>query len=356
MRTPLVSICLPNLNTRPFLEERMETILAQTVTDWELIVCDSYSEDGAWEYFQKFKDDPRVHLHQVPRKGVYAGWNECLRRARGEYIYIATSDDTADPRLLEVLLNALGRFPDVKMATSFFSFIDENSAVIDINQPEYSSLGVRYSGAEIYGDWLLKDHRRHGPSEFVATCVDNHVWLTITCVLFRTSLLKDVGLFAENKTPKADFEWGLRSCLFTDTVHVGQNLATYRIHRKQATQGVDFAKIAYVYVTMIEDTFRELAGKLPPELRDPLAQQRLLWPKKVLAFNSLELYWNNLLKSPGKFAERFAAGAQRQPSLTLQQMLHGFSWRYRPQVDARQYVEEFLEEFGLPPVCRSVTF
>ncbi len=52
---PLVSICLPTLNARRFLEPRMESILAQTLTDWELIVCDSYSNDGTWEYFQQFK-------------------------------------------------------------------------------------------------------------------------------------------------------------------------------------------------------------------------------------------------------------------------------------------------------------
>jgi len=52
MPTPLVSICLPNLNTCRFLAERMETLLAQTVNDWELIICDSHSDGGSWEFFQ----------------------------------------------------------------------------------------------------------------------------------------------------------------------------------------------------------------------------------------------------------------------------------------------------------------
>ena len=49
---PVVSICLPNLNNRPYLEERLQTILAQTFSDWELIVYDNYSDDGAWELLQ----------------------------------------------------------------------------------------------------------------------------------------------------------------------------------------------------------------------------------------------------------------------------------------------------------------
>ena len=66
---PLVSICLPSLNTHQFLEERMETIFRQTVTDWELIVCDSYSDDKSWEFFQKFKGDKRVRLLSGTQRG-----------------------------------------------------------------------------------------------------------------------------------------------------------------------------------------------------------------------------------------------------------------------------------------------
>ena len=87
--TPLVSICLANLNRRRFLEERMGTFFSQTLRDWELIVCDSYSNDGSWEFLNKFKNDPRVHLHQVPRKGIIPGLNECIQRAKGKYIYQA---------------------------------------------------------------------------------------------------------------------------------------------------------------------------------------------------------------------------------------------------------------------------
>ena len=50
---PTVSICVPNLNTRPFLPERFETIFQQTLKDWELLVYDSYSDDGAWENIQQ---------------------------------------------------------------------------------------------------------------------------------------------------------------------------------------------------------------------------------------------------------------------------------------------------------------
>ena len=48
-RTPRVSICVPNLNTRPFLPERFETIFTQTFPGLGAPAYDSYSDDGAWE-------------------------------------------------------------------------------------------------------------------------------------------------------------------------------------------------------------------------------------------------------------------------------------------------------------------
>ena len=106
----MLSILIPTLNAAEFLEARMNSILNQTYTDWELIICDSYSEDGTWEYFSRFKGDPRVRMYRVPKEGLYAGWNECLRRARGNYVHIATADDFEEPvfyaELIERLMDA----------------------------------------------------------------------------------------------------------------------------------------------------------------------------------------------------------------------------------------------------------
>jgi hypothetical protein len=59
MTEPLVPICLPNLNTRPFLPERVRTILRQTYGNWELIVSDNYSEDGGGTSFGRSRGPNR---------------------------------------------------------------------------------------------------------------------------------------------------------------------------------------------------------------------------------------------------------------------------------------------------------
>ncbi len=86
MTNPKVSICVPNLNTLPFLPERFETIFNQTFQDWELLVYDGYSDDGAWEYIgQLAAREPRMHIWQGPREGTPGSWSPCVRKARGEY-------------------------------------------------------------------------------------------------------------------------------------------------------------------------------------------------------------------------------------------------------------------------------
>ena len=108
MNAPRVSVCLPNLNNRAYLEERIATIEAQSFKDWELVICDNFSDDGAWEFFQELaKRDSRVRISQEPRAGMYANWNNCIVKARGEFIYVATSDDTMAEDCLEKMVKAL---------------------------------------------------------------------------------------------------------------------------------------------------------------------------------------------------------------------------------------------------------
>ena len=325
----------------------METLLAQTFTAWELIVCDSYSTDGSWEFFQKFGTDPRVRLYQVPREGIYAGWNECVRRAQGEYIYMATSDDTAEPQLLETMLSALAKFPEVDIATCNVTPIDVNSRPLKTNdmlpRPE-----------KIYGDWMQRDHRRHGISEFVAACVGGPVWGSITQTLLRRCLFEKVGLFPAGKPSFADVQWGGRVSLGTDAIHIAKPLATFRIFDDQATAKIDWATAAWTHVQMIRETLQVFHDRLPEQLQTHDATDRLAWPFEVRAFNALHLNPGTLLRDPWHTLRNLGRGLSRQPDLTLRHLAGGGRWRNRPQVDEREYVERCLADFHLPPICSAI--
>ena len=139
--TPHLSICLPNLNTRPYLVERIDCILAQTCSDWELVISDNYSDDGSWEFFRELEGkDSRVLAAQAPKEGMYANWNRGIKRTQGKYIYIATSYDTMAPDCLERMADALENNPACDLALCPLVAIDESSATIaEPRRPECSA-------------------------------------------------------------------------------------------------------------------------------------------------------------------------------------------------------------------------
>jgi glycosyltransferase involved in cell wall biosynthesis len=64
VRVPRVSSCVPNFNTRPYLLEPFESIRNQMLQDWELIVCDGYFEDGAWDYIRKTAVNQHLEIYR----------------------------------------------------------------------------------------------------------------------------------------------------------------------------------------------------------------------------------------------------------------------------------------------------
>src|SRR5262249_47880344 len=128
-RAPKVSILLPCLNARRFLEPRIKSLLTQTCSDWEAIVLDSHSSDGSWEFFQSVaSQDLRFQLRQIPEEGLYAALNRGLELVSGEFLHIATCDDTMSPRFLDAMLCALEQCPEAGIAACDLTLINEHGA------------------------------------------------------------------------------------------------------------------------------------------------------------------------------------------------------------------------------------
>lgn len=106
--SPRVSVVVPTFNRRKLLEETLETIFAQTLTDFELIVVDNMSEDGTEEYVRSIAD-PRVRYFRNPNHGVIAvNRNFGIRKAVGSYVAFCDDDDLWLPEKLEKQLAAFG--------------------------------------------------------------------------------------------------------------------------------------------------------------------------------------------------------------------------------------------------------
>ena len=221
---PKISILLPSLNTFSFLEERLKTILNQTLDDWELIIVDSYSDDGSWELLQTYASrDSRIYASQAPREGVYAGINRCLSQARGEYVYIATSDDTMTFDCLEKMVAALESQPTCDIAHCCLNIIDETG---QLTKKQWNT----WDKTKFFGEHINHQHIRLAPYDGILYCALGTLYSSLTQLLIRRKVFEEIGNFRTDFGSHGDFEWGIRAGLTANTVHVPHYLATWRLH------------------------------------------------------------------------------------------------------------------------------
>lgn len=111
MDRPLVSVIVPNYCHARFLEQRIQSILDQTYQNFELIILDDCSQDdGASQaIIESYRSNPHVsHIvyNEVNSGSPFKQWRKGIELAKGEYVWIAESDDFCLPTLLETLLDA----------------------------------------------------------------------------------------------------------------------------------------------------------------------------------------------------------------------------------------------------------
>jgi hypothetical protein len=106
---PTASVIVPNYNHSRYLRKRIGSILEQTYQDFELILLDDGSTDESREILASYAGDPRVRVefNEKNSGSTFKQWNKGVRLARGEYVWIAESDDYADARLLDKLVTRL---------------------------------------------------------------------------------------------------------------------------------------------------------------------------------------------------------------------------------------------------------
>lgn len=108
---PAVSVIIPTYDRWPMLGEAVESVLAQSFTDYELIVVDDGSSDGSANKIGSLARDIRIIVQ--PRRGVSAARNHGARVARGRYLAFLDSDDLWRPRKLAVQTAFMMEHPDI---------------------------------------------------------------------------------------------------------------------------------------------------------------------------------------------------------------------------------------------------
>ena len=126
---PLISIIIPNYNHAPFLKERIDSVLQQTFTDFEVIILDDKSSDNSKEVIELYRGHEKIShvIYNEKNSGsTFKQWKKGIELAKGNWIWIAESDDAADLNFLDKLLKCTIDHQDVGLVYSRSKIIDEN--------------------------------------------------------------------------------------------------------------------------------------------------------------------------------------------------------------------------------------
>ncbi len=137
---PRVSIGLCVYNGQKFLPETLDSFLAQTYGDFELIICDNASTDGTGDIARRYAAlDSRIRYHRNSTNiGLGRNHNRAFELAQGQYFKWAASDDCLCPAYLERCVAVLGSNPDVVLAYPKTIFINAEGRKLDIEDPGWN--------------------------------------------------------------------------------------------------------------------------------------------------------------------------------------------------------------------------
>jgi glycosyltransferase involved in cell wall biosynthesis len=107
LTSPKVSIIIPNYNYAKFLEQRLDSVFNQTFQDFEVILLDDCSTDHSVDILSEYKQHPKVShfiINEINTGSPFKQWKKGIELAKGEFIWIAESDDWAELNFLEQML------------------------------------------------------------------------------------------------------------------------------------------------------------------------------------------------------------------------------------------------------------
>ena len=213
----MISIAMTTYNGARYLREQLDSILCQSVTDFELVVCDDCSTDNTFSILQEYaENDPRINLHQNEKNlGFKRNFERVIKLAKGDFVALCDQDDVWTKNHLEVLLNGIGD----KMISA------GNSDLIDANG---NRIGLTLKQMEAFESFPKNNMSR-----------------ALSFILFRNPVQGAAMLIKKDFFEKAlpipdevdyhDAWFSILSCFWGGMNYVDEIVNGYRMHEKNVT-------------------------------------------------------------------------------------------------------------------------
>jgi len=208
---PKVSVILTSFNHAKYLREAIDSALAQTFTDFELIIWDDASTDNSWDIIQSYTDKKiKAFRNEKQRRGIY-GINKAISEiAQGEYIAIHHSDDVWELDKLEKQVRYIDANYEIGAVFTWVNIIDEN-------------------GVEKRDDWFNQENKTRWQWLNHLFFMRNH--LAHPSVLIRKQCYHQVGLYRLGLAQSGDAEMWSRLLLDYDVHVIKEELTKHRLFK-----------------------------------------------------------------------------------------------------------------------------
>lgn len=222
---PKVSVIIPNYNHARFLEQRIESILNQTFQDFEIIFLDDKSQDNSQGIFAKYANHPKIShaiFNETNSGSTFKQWDKGFSLAVGEYIWIAESDDYANPKFLEILVKRLDSNNSVGLAYCQSWQVDENNTIISKMNWWTDDLDL--------SKWE-KDYVISGKEECTNYLVLKNTIPNASAVIFRRCFISKIDSDIINFKLCGDWLFWIKILLNSDVAFIAEPLNYFRVHQ-----------------------------------------------------------------------------------------------------------------------------
>lgn len=219
---PLVSVVVPNYNHARYLEQRLDSVFNQTYQNFEVIVLDDCSTDNSLEIIEQYKDNPhlsKVVVNETNSGSTFIQWEKGIELAKGEWIWIAESDDYSELCFLEEMVKQIEDLEGVVLAFCSPQFVSEKGELLTTNDDWDQDLYVWDDGLD-----FVRERQ----------CKGNSIW-NASSALFAKSVIQKVPKAYQTYKMSGDKLFWIEVALCGSVVHLNKRLDFYRRHLGSVT-------------------------------------------------------------------------------------------------------------------------
>lgn len=241
---PKVSVGIPTFNRAQTLRTTIEAVLAQTYSDFELVICDDASTDETAEVVASYRDRRIRYIRNPKNLGLYQNLNRCIELSRGEFVAIYHDHDDYLPTIVEESVKVLDAHPNVGFVHTGIRSKNSHGEII----------------CTFVGDWPDVAAGRAFAEEIV------HRWDSVVCgavAMVRKSLYDEVGYFDPLLGSGADIDMWVRLALLADVGYVKTPQAVLTMRQSGDTYATFKWSDLVGHFRLIERNLQRVYGNSP---------------------------------------------------------------------------------------------